>query len=316
MTGRANGMRAIAPGFTEFWVRKRRSTARPAALAAPPVGFVASADDRCRRLGPTRCPWRTSSPVRVASSRSVTAAVRGEQMDVFVNRLPHLRAALEAAGGVRRSRVLRLRRRRTPPRGDPRRASPGRGLRRAGAARGVRRRSRETGSRSLRRTAPSGSSTFWAAISLGAIAVGLNGWWVGDEIRYGLADCDADVLVADRKRLDRLEGEDPGVPTIVIEDDFDRLWHAYPDAPLPGPAHRGGRPRDHPVHERNDGTAEGRGQHASQRDRRDRHVVLPRCAPGDAEGRPGRATDPRRCVNSSPTRCSTCPVCTWVRWRS
>ena len=75
--------------------------------------------------------------------------------------------------------------------------------------------------------------TFWAAVSLGAIAVGLNGWWVGTEIRYGIADCGPKVLVADRKRLDRLEGEDPGVPTIVIEDDFDRIWHAYPDEPLP-----------------------------------------------------------------------------------
>ena len=74
---------------------------------------------------------------------------------------------------------------------------------------------------------------FWAAVSLGAIAVGLNGWWVGDEIRYGIADSDPAVLIADRKRLDRLGGQDPGVPTIVIEDDFDRIWHAYPDAALP-----------------------------------------------------------------------------------
>ena len=75
--------------------------------------------------------------------------------------------------------------------------------------------------------------TFWAAVSLGAIAVGLNGWWVGEEIRYGIADSDPTVLVADRKRLARLDGEDPGVPTIVIEDDFDRIWHAHPDAELP-----------------------------------------------------------------------------------
>ena len=64
--------------------------------------------------------------------------------------------------------------------------------------------------------------TFWATVSLGAIAVGLNGWWVGPEIRYGIEDSDPRVLVADRRRLDRLEGEDPGVPTIVIEDEFDR----------------------------------------------------------------------------------------------
>lgn len=75
--------------------------------------------------------------------------------------------------------------------------------------------------------------TFWAAVSLGAIAVGLNGWWVGDEIRYGIADSDPIVLVADRKRVDRLKGDDPGVPTIIIEDDFERIWHAHPDAELP-----------------------------------------------------------------------------------
>lgn len=75
--------------------------------------------------------------------------------------------------------------------------------------------------------------TFWATISLGAIAVGLNGWWVGPEIRYGIEDADPKVLVADAKRLARLDGEDPGVPTIVIEQDFDALWHRDLDAPLP-----------------------------------------------------------------------------------
>jgi acyl-CoA synthetase (AMP-forming)/AMP-acid ligase II len=75
--------------------------------------------------------------------------------------------------------------------------------------------------------------TFWATISLGAIAVGLNGWWVGPEIQYGIEDSDPKVLVADAKRLARLEGADPGVPTIVIEDDFAALWQHDPDAPLP-----------------------------------------------------------------------------------
>ena len=41
--------------------------------------------------------------------------------------------------------------------------------------------------------------TYWATVSLGAIAVGLNGWWSGDEIAYGVADCDPKVLVADGK---------------------------------------------------------------------------------------------------------------------
>jgi len=40
--------------------------------------------------------------------------------------------------------------------------------------------------------------TYWAAVSLGAIAVGLNGWWVADEIRYALSDCAPTVLVVMR----------------------------------------------------------------------------------------------------------------------
>jgi acyl-CoA synthetase (AMP-forming)/AMP-acid ligase II len=76
--------------------------------------------------------------------------------------------------------------------------------------------------------------TFWAAVDLGAVAVGLNGWWAGDEIRYGVADCDPAVLVADRKRLDRVAGGgDLGVPIVVVEDDFPALWSYAPDAPLP-----------------------------------------------------------------------------------
>jgi len=75
--------------------------------------------------------------------------------------------------------------------------------------------------------------TFWAAVSLGAVAVGLNGWWVGPEIRYGIDDAEPAVLVADRKRLDRLGGADPGVPTVVIEDELPALLAHAPDAPLP-----------------------------------------------------------------------------------
>jgi acyl-CoA synthetase (AMP-forming)/AMP-acid ligase II len=73
---------------------------------------------------------------------------------------------------------------------------------------------------------------FWAAQSLGAVAVGLNGWWAGDEIRYGVADAEPRVLIGDRKRLARLEGRDPGVPVVEIERDFDALLRHAPDAPL------------------------------------------------------------------------------------
>ena len=45
---------------------------------------------------------------------------------------------------------------------------------------------------------------FWATVSAGAVLVGLNGWWKADEILYGLQDSGATVLVADRKRFERI----------------------------------------------------------------------------------------------------------------
>lgn len=46
--------------------------------------------------------------------------------------------------------------------------------------------------------------SFWATVSMGAILVGLNGWWKADEILYGLQDSGSKVLVADRKRFERI----------------------------------------------------------------------------------------------------------------
>lgn len=159
-------------------------------------------------------------------------AVAGETMTVFAGRLPSLRAALEASAGFGdREYVIFADR-------DQRRVvTHAEHLRAVSSVAQVLH--DEYGVRAGDRVAilaancPEWIVTFWATVSLGAIAVGLNGWWVGDEIRYGIADCDPKVLVADRKRLDRLDGDDPGVPTVVIEDEFDRLWHAYPDAALP-----------------------------------------------------------------------------------
>jgi acyl-CoA synthetase (AMP-forming)/AMP-acid ligase II len=74
--------------------------------------------------------------------------------------------------------------------------------------------------------------TFWAAQALGAIAVGLNAWSTGPEIRYFVADCDPKVVIADRKRVDRLGDEPLGVPLVVVEDDFAALERHAPNATL------------------------------------------------------------------------------------
>ena len=74
--------------------------------------------------------------------------------------------------------------------------------------------------------------SFWAALSLGAIAVGLNGWWVRDEIEYGVRDCDPRVLIGDRNRLARVADLDLGVPVVEIESGFGELWNFDRAAPL------------------------------------------------------------------------------------
>jgi acyl-CoA synthetase (AMP-forming)/AMP-acid ligase II len=78
--------------------------------------------------------------------------------------------------------------------------------------------------------------TFWATVSLGAVAVGLNGWWTAPEIRWALEDCAPRVLVVDARRFERLEGVETGIPTVVMEYDFAELANDDWDASLPSTA--------------------------------------------------------------------------------
>jgi len=74
--------------------------------------------------------------------------------------------------------------------------------------------------------------SFWAAVSLGAICVGFNGWWTEDEIRYAIGHSKPKLLIADQKRAARMT-EKPGVPMLVVEEGFDELLATHPDADLP-----------------------------------------------------------------------------------
>ena len=158
--------------------------------------------------------------------------VLAEPMLVFKNRMANLREAVVASVGFGDKEYLVF------SDGDARRVLTFREHERAVASVAAALRERfgvGPGDRVaiLAANCPEWIVTFWATISLGAIAVGLNGWWVGPEIQYGIEDSDPKVLVADAKRLARLEGADPGVPTIVIEDDFAKLWQHDLDAALP-----------------------------------------------------------------------------------
>jgi acyl-CoA synthetase (AMP-forming)/AMP-acid ligase II len=68
--------------------------------------------------------------------------------------------------------------------------------------------------------------TLWALAWLGAISVSLNGWWTGDELRYGLALSGPKLLLGEERQLSRLDGGAP-VPTFTFEELFSQL---APDA--------------------------------------------------------------------------------------
>ena len=157
--------------------------------------------------------------------------VLGEAMQVFVQRARSLRELLEQAGrfgdsdyavfhdgGRRRALTFADHERRV--------ASVAAAL----ADRGV-----GAGDRVaiLAANCPEWIITFWATVSLGAVAVACNGWWTRDEIVHALAHTTPALLVADAKRLARLDGADPGMPVVVIEEDFVDLEGFAPDAALP-----------------------------------------------------------------------------------
>jgi long-chain acyl-CoA synthetase len=46
--------------------------------------------------------------------------------------------------------------------------------------------------------------SYWASLSLGAAAVGMNAWWTSTEMEYGLRDSKPKVLIADGERVERV----------------------------------------------------------------------------------------------------------------
>jgi acyl-CoA synthetase (AMP-forming)/AMP-acid ligase II len=155
------------------------------------------------------------------------AEVLGDTMQVFKNRAPSLRALLENSKGFAdKEYIIYQDRRITYAQHYKAVLSMARALKEKYNV--------KKGDRVaiLSANNPEWIVTFWATISLGAIAVGMNGWWVADEILYGLNDSKPNVLVGDDRRLARLEGIDIQVPVVSIEKDFDKLLDEHTDAAL------------------------------------------------------------------------------------
>merc|ERR1711991_1210890 len=73
---------------------------------------------------------------------------------------------------------------------------------------------------------------FWATVSIGGIACGLNGWWNGKEAIKALDAASPKLLVGDEKRISRLPSHD--YPQIIFEElvlaDYPNIDHNFHDA--------------------------------------------------------------------------------------
>ncbi|MFT6275007.1 MAG: acyl-CoA synthetase (AMP-forming)/AMP-acid ligase II [Halioglobus sp.] len=65
------------------------------------------------------------------------------------------------------------------------------------------------------RNYPEWMLAYWAITSMGAVAVGMNAWWVPQEIEYALQDSEPKVLICDRERLERFEEVRDKFPNIA-----------------------------------------------------------------------------------------------------
>jgi len=179
--------------------------------------------------------------------------------------------------------------------------------------------------------------TFWGTVNIGAVLVGLNGWWTTDEIVYGLQDSGSKVLVADAKRFERIAGSldecpdlehvflidaDPSAFADMSTNDkqlhrFDELLESAPtgDGPPAVPIDEDDY-AVHLLHERHDRPSEGCDQHASQHDRQPPEHAGSAGAPSPASW--SAAAHCRRAgarpLPSSRRRCSTCPAAIRRSW--
>ena len=157
--------------------------------------------------------------------------VFGERVSVFAKRPPHLRAMLEASAGFGDKTYVHF--------DDGRTLTFKEHLSAVGSIAAAL--SERYGIGPGDRVGILGANSlewllsFWATVSLGACAVGYNGWWQDDEIRFGLELTKPKLLVADTKRLERIAGgrDALNMPVVVMETDFTALVDHRPGATLP-----------------------------------------------------------------------------------
>lgn len=60
----------------------------------------------------------------------------------------------------------------------------------------------------------------WAALRVGAVVVGLNGWWTGAELRQGVELTGPSILLGDARRLERLPEDVRALTRVELLDEF------------------------------------------------------------------------------------------------
>jgi len=85
------------------------------------------------------------------------------------------------------------------------------------------------------RNYPEWMLAYWAITSMGAVVVGMNAWWVPQEMHYALTDSQPTVLICDRERLARFveiqsDFPDMCVLTVRIEESLSQGFHTWKDA--------------------------------------------------------------------------------------
>lgn len=58
--------------------------------------------------------------------------------------------------------------------------------------------------------------SYWACVSQGIAVVGMNAWWIGAEMKYGLQDSGPKVLICDQERLARFNEVKDAFPTLTV----------------------------------------------------------------------------------------------------
>lgn len=89
------------------------------------------------------------------------------------------------------------------------------------------------------RNYPEWMLSYWAIACIGAVSVGVNAWWVAEELKYGLSDSATKLLICDRERLERfteIREHFPTMPVVAVRCDDLPEWAIPWDAVLDAPA--------------------------------------------------------------------------------